>query len=358
MINISFGPMYKHIIALIFILFCLIGLNGQDRPIQDISNKLFKQHQKAWKLDKSDIENVQILSHYESRVSGVIHIYVNQTIDNIPIYNAVSNFSISKNGQLINANNGFISNAKKRIKRKKDKTTVREAIALYAKHHNLNPPEVLKAHKSSDSTNEYKFDKVGIYNEGISVRQVYLKVEDVLLLAWEVDARVKSGQDYWTSFFDVNTGHHLHSRDNVKRCTIHKHHYKNFDRACREFNTKQSNIFVQEGVDDGSEYKVYALPLENPLDGEQSTLKNPASELASPFGWHDTDGIDGPEHTITRGNNVHAFSNSSGNGSQGDEPDGGESLSFLFDHDRLKEPQQNIDSDIITMAIQEEAMTM
>ena len=29
--------------------------------------------------------------------------------------------------------------------------------------------------------------------------------------------------------------------------------------------------------------------------------------LASPFGWHDTDGVAGPEFTTTQGNNVHAY---------------------------------------------------
>ena len=36
-------------------------------------------------------------------------------------------------------------------------------------------------------------------------------------------------------------------------------------------------------------------------------VTNPADSLASPFGWHDKNGAAGPEYTITRGNNAHAF---------------------------------------------------
>ena len=49
------------------------------------------------------------------------------------------------------------------------------------------------------------------------------------------------------------------------------------------------------------------LPTESPNDGPRALVDNPADGLASPFGWHDTNGAAGPEFTITRGNNAHAY---------------------------------------------------
>src|SRR5262249_37338758 len=61
-------------------------------------------------------------------------------------------------------------------------------------------------------------------------------------------------------------------------------------------------------------YRVYPRPVQSPdhttpappLDG-RVTVVNPADSTASPFGWHDTDGVAGPEFTTLRGNNVHAY---------------------------------------------------
>lgn len=56
---------------------------------------------------------------------------------------------------------------------------------------------------------------------------------------------------------------------------------------------------------------------------------------ASPFGWHDIDGLAGAEFTITRGNNVHAFD---AGDNPGFSPDGGTGLVFNF-------PIGNVDGD-------------
>ena len=49
--------------------------------------------------------------------------------------------------------------------------------------------------------------------------------------------------------------------------------------------------------------------------------------------------MEGPEFSITRGNNVHAYLDlDDNNASQGDEPDGGEALHFDFPYDPSTEP--------------------
>lgn len=60
------------------------------------------------------------------------------------------------------------------------------------------------------------------------------------------------------------------------------------------------------------QYEVFPLPVEHPEDGPRSVQQMPAEPQASPFGWHDTDGVLGAEFAITRGNNVHAFGDRDG----------------------------------------------
>lgn len=58
---------------------------------------------------------------------------------------------------------------------------------------------------------------------------------------------------------------------------------------------------------------------------------NPADPTASPFGWHDTNGVAGPEFTVTNGNNVNAYlDKNSDNQNDGGQPNGGSDLILIF----------------------------
>ena len=65
--------------------------------------------------------------------------------------------------------------------------------------------------------------------------------------------------------------------------------------------------FVSDWVEDAS-YEAFNFNLENPDDGPRTFEFDPhlAAPNASPFGWHDTNGLPGAEFTDTRGNNVSA----------------------------------------------------
>src|SRR5690606_18718672 len=89
----------------------------------------------------------------------------------------------------------------------------------------------------------------------------------------------------------------------------------------------------------GPEYKVYQVPVEAPIytsplppSDARTVALDPAHSVASPYGWHDTNGAAGAEYTRTRGNNVHAYTDLDANNSPdaGSDPDGGSSLHFSF----------------------------
>jgi PKD repeat protein len=82
------------------------------------------------------------------------------------------------------------------------------------------------------------------------------------------------------------------------------------------------------------------MPLESPYDGGRTAVANPDNALASPFGWHDTNGAAGAEFTTTQGNNVHAYTDVDANNSPdtGSSPSGGTSLTFNFPLDLAQAP--------------------
>lgn len=78
-------------------------------------------------------------------------------------------------------------------------------------------------------------------------------------------------------------------------------------------------------------YRVFPLPVASPDHGDRMLVTNPADTLASPFGWHDTNGAAGAEYTILQGNNVTVYVDADSNGEPDDAgADGGPQLDFDF----------------------------
>src|SRR5690606_33350814 len=77
-----------------------------------------------------------------------------------------------------------------------------------------------------------------------------------------------------------------------------------------------------------------------PPSDARVVVLDPAHAVASPYGWHDTNGAAGAEYTRTRGNNVHAYTDLDANNSPdaGSDPDGGSSLHFSFPLDLSQAP--------------------
>jgi hypothetical protein len=97
---------------------------------------------------------------------------------------------------------------------------------------------------------------------------------------------------------------------------------------------------VLSSVDWGRDaaYQVYPLPLVSPDEGPRSLQVDPANAMASPFGWHDTDGRFGADFTDTRGNNAEAQEDADANDTSGFRPSGGSGLHFDFPADLGREP--------------------
>ena len=100
---------------------------------------------------------------------------------------------------------------------------------------------------------------------------------------------------------------------------------------------------------DGSSYRVFPLTVESPNHGNQAIVQNPADLVASPFGWHDVDGIEGAEFTITRGNNAWAQGDRNGDDGIGASPDGGPTLDFTESYDLEDVPSSYLNGSVINI---------
>ena len=150
-------------------------------------------------------------------------------------------------------------------------------------------------------------------------------------LVWSLVIRQINTPDWWDLFVDALTGEVLEKFN----WTVNDRELASVARRERPAGRSGEAAVAsfETGCAPGGCYQVYALPKESPLNGPRTIENNPADLVASPFHWHDTNGVPGAEFTDTRGNNVEAQTDLDANDvfSAGDvRPDGGAGLIFSF----------------------------
>ena len=152
-------------------------------------------------------------------------------------------------------------------------------------------------------------------------------------LAWNVKIYTLDAQNWWNVRIDAQTGQLLDKYNQVLHCDFGAP-----DHNCASHKASSSNQVENVATNataaktnSANTYNVFPMPIESPNHGPRSIVTDPADLSVSPYGWHDTDGVTGPEFTYTRGNNVDAYHDIfNNNSSNGDQPDGGPTLDFDF----------------------------
>ena len=321
------------------LLFCMAFLlTGQFSfaQVQDalsIAQKHLDENKEKLNLTTADLTGYKVSDNYVSKHNGVTHLYFIQKHNEIELYTGMININILPTGKVLNMGNGFISDLQNQVNTSTAQVTAKQAVEKVIAHFEVAteiPYVLAEAERISDK--EIIFEHLGIALEPIKTKLVYqaLSRTDVRL-AWQVTLYEISANNWWNVRIDAVTGEVLKADNHVIKCSFGSH-----EEVCREehnhvHNTK-STATLDEDVNNA--YRVFPLYVESPSHGSDELIVAPANTTASPFGWHDIDGVAGEEYTITRGNNAHAYHDIfDQNFSIGGEPDGGDSLVFDFPFD-------------------------
>lgn len=289
-------------------------------------------------VQAEDVSDFRIVSDYMTQKNGLQHVVVEQEVNNIPIYNGLGNFAIRNNEVFYFANN-LVNDVNGKFNTATPSVDYLTAVQNAANQLQLGTASDLQV--ISSGVNEYVLSNGGVSQENIPVRLVYQLSDDesALRLAWDLSMLANDGKNWWSVRVDATTGQIISQNDWILNCSfgetgkVHEAHSKN------EIVEETGFGFASNMLVDGSEYRVYPMPVESPIHGSRQLVSQPADILASPFGWHDNNGVPGPEDTTTRGNNVRAVEDTSGNDSpSGFAPDGGTDLSFDFPVDLNEQP--------------------
>ncbi len=314
--------------------FTLIFINLEQASSQNIvtivDDYLLSQVQKNT-VSERDIKNV-VTSRHTSSISNVQHFYFSQTLSGIQIVGTNSSVHINSENEIISDSNHFIKDIRNRRSTGSNPViSPLKAIDLVANQLGYEITEAFNVlSKEPGASEEYIISSGGISLTPIPAKLKYFPLDDGdLELVWEIAIQELDHEHWWNIHASAITGKIIQKDDLIVNCSMEHDHGDKASKLNNDLvviNTPAiTGSFEGFGTGCSECYEVIKYPLESPLYGDR-TVEIMSSNLdASPFGWHDTDGIVGPEHTVTKGNNVNAIE---GGNHFGYQPDGGVTLNF------------------------------
>lgn len=268
-----------------------------------------------YQLSSKELSAIEIIDIYRSDHNEVLHAYFRQHVDGIPVINAPAAIHLSSAGSVISTSSELLQALTMRTPARTPLISPESAINSLAEDRGLaTDPAIQQEPNLSDHIMQYSSEILSA--DLIPIQPVYFVRNDKLHLAWQIVIRPATQAAWWQGWVDAQSG---------------------------------AVLAADNWVDD-AQYRVFAVPLESPLDGDRTLETDPQDPQASPFGWHDTDGVIGAEFTDTRGNNVFAQDDLDANNSGGSRPDGGPLLVFDVPLDlSVQQPADYLDFAIINL---------
>ena len=210
-------------------------------------------------LTAGDVSDRRVSDRYGNQLNGLTHVYYIQQHQGIDVFNAIYSLAVTPAGTVVAPTSRFVAKLAAKVNTTTPSLTADEAVARAAEHLGM-PSTTVAANVPT---------------------LIYVPTGNRVRLAWDVTIE-QDANHIWIMKIDAVTGDLLH----------------------------KMNMVVSDS------YKVYAAPAESPNhvsggalppgDGRTVITESAADAIASPYGWHDTNGVPGADTINTSGNNVVA----------------------------------------------------
>jgi extracellular elastinolytic metalloproteinase len=265
-------------------------------------------------LTQADLAEFEITDDVESSASPVRHLYLRQTHQGLPVYNGQLQVHVDREGRILSVNNAFQPNLAQSVNRLQPDLSVDQAVAAAANHLGRAVGPIVRVSAESDIRRRTVIEASSLSDRPIEATLMLLPItQGEARLVWNFQIWEPRGGDIADFTVDAETG----------------------------------KVWTRISWVADAQYKAYPIAVESPqhttplppADG-RVTLVDPHSVLASPFGWHDTNGAAGAESNRTVGNNAHAYTDIDDNNSPdaGSDPDCGATLDCTFPLDLNQAP--------------------
>jgi extracellular elastinolytic metalloproteinase len=331
-------PFWASLVLVVWLLAAAPGsLSAQSSPdALDVALSYVDRNAAQLGVTSADVADLVVTSRYRSSHNGVTHVNLNQRYRDLEVFGGHVTVNVASDGGVVFAGGSLVKGLAESPSGASD-LKVTEAVESAAEGLRLDQPTDLQV--ISRSNTEAVVSDGGISDAPIPLQLGWQPTDGGLRLAWQLVIDDSSGDSLWNATVDAASGELLDVADWTSRENL-SDLASTLTRSSAA-GTSTSNLVTPNPVNDGSSYRVFELPKESPNDGPRTLVQNPADALASPFGWHGTDAVAGPEFTIARGANAHAYLDQDDSESPDfGEFDVGDGLDFDFPLD-LAEHAQN-----------------
>lgn len=292
--------------------------------------RYLSENRSSLHLTDSDIQDWEIYSEHTDKKFGITYKYLRQRHDNVPVYNAVGTFA-EKDNYVILSGNSLQKNIAARANSSRPVLSSEEALRQAIRHLKLEEPTFLNV-LSCEDKQHCLFAGGTISEVDIPMELMYFPAEDgTIRLVWDLSINQLKSSDWWSIRVDAATGEVLDKLNWTLHCDFDGDHSKHAHAPVQSRPANVSSLVSAPAPPPNmDQYNVFAIPVESPNHGTRTLLVGPYNPIASPYGWHDINGVSGAEYTTTRGNNVLASEDQNGNDGIGAMASGGASLNFDF----------------------------
>ena len=333
--------------------FSLAGLWAQPSDLAERAISELQAQKEQLGLSSEDVADLRLGQQYASS-NGTEHLIIQQYHQGIPVYNGQAGMHYHED-DLVHQTSNLAKGFAEQILSTSAGVSAEIALLSAAEVLGLFPQTDPERVGGSDAVITYRWPEVA--HRTITVQLNYYPDNDGRIhLAWRLEMDQTNTPDYWQLQLDADSGRLLAQHNYTLYCDFgeHRQQHQHESGECQGHYSAQP---VEYEVDhseqsavlsDGATYRVFPFRVESPIYGERELLVEPADPIASPFGWHDTNGQEGQEFTITRGNNVYAYNDIAADNSPSvaDAVSGGPFLIFDFPFSTEVQPEDQLEASV------------
>ncbi|MGQ0798678.1 MAG: M36 family metallopeptidase [Pseudomarimonas sp.] len=262
------------------------------QPVE-IAQRYYREHAADYGLSSLDIEH-RLSDSVFTKHNGLTHVYLQQTIDGIPVDGAVSTINVRADGGILSLADTFVAAAKARANSPIPALGADVALSVAAGYLNIRLPAAPQVVGGKGGAERHTiYSSAALSAAEIPASLLYVKVDDKLRLTWNLVIDRMAGESFFGEMrIDAETG------DLV-------------DIASYVAHSDQTQARPKgETLGYSASYRVVPFPFESPTHpgAAFANVVDPHRADASPRGWQDSRalGSTGFEFADTSGNNVVA----------------------------------------------------